>query len=1313
MMSELPAPQPSDSADLPLQLQQNVSGDRNQAIGQVYGGIVLYVSGGRAIINPAPSQPPQTETQTQPAAIGPNPYKGLLAFHESDSAFYFGRSREIQALWDKFRALHEPDSAIRLLPIYGPSGSGKSSLARAGLIPELGNHPLPGRDRARVAVLMPGTQPLQALAAILARIAENDLTPVKKTREFAEELALPNKEGQYDGLQRIASVLPETATFPLIVLVDQFEEVYSLCKDAQERDAFIDNLLHATGDHSRYVSVILTMRSDFLGETQKHPTLNRLFSTQGFLVPTMDEVTLREAISKPAELAGYPLDQATVDLLIEQTEGREGALPLLQFALTRIWEGLRQGVAPAVTLEQIGGVGGALAGEAQRVYDSLSPEEQAIARRVFLGLVQLGEGTRDTRRRAAVENLVSHHDDLAQVQQVLDRFTDPGTRLITCSASSDRIEAEVTHEALFDHWQALNDWLDQSRDNLRFQRQLEESAQHWDQNGRPDGNLWRSPDLDLLIQYHQLRGEDLTPLQLTFFGASKQAEASRKRLRRLGIAGLIVGIVLTTGLSVIAVAQLQRAERRRVEQLATTAKLLIETQPLEASLNAIAADGLSRSLVVRFPQYLPSSSVQESLLDASQRGRENNSLSHQDVVYNANFSPNGQLILTASRDKTAKLWDLQGNLVTTLSGHTNLVWNANFSPDGQSIITYSRDQTAKLWDLQGNLITTLSHQDTVTDASFSSDGEFVLTASRDKTAKLWDVQGNFITTFSGHQDVVTSARFSFDGQSIITASQDKTAKLWDAQGNLIITLFHQDVIWNARFSPDSQFILTASWDKTVKLWDLQGNSITTFSGHQDAVWDARFSSDGQFILSHSRDKTAKLWDLKGNLITTLSGHQDVVNSASFSPDAQHILTTSADQTAKLWDLKGNLINTLSGHQDVINSASFSPDSESILTASRDRTAKLWDFQENLTTIFLGHQNEIYNARFSPNSQSILTASGDQTAKLWDLQGNLITTLSGHQDAIYSTSFSSDSQFILTASGDSIAKLWDSQGDLVTTLSGHQKAIYNTSFSPNGQFVLTASWDGTAKLWDLQGNLITTLFGHKNAITSASFSPNSQLVLTASGDQTAKLWDLQGNLIVNISGHQDTVTKVSFSPDGQFILTASRDHKAKLWDLEGNLITTFFNHQDAIHNIGFSPNGRFILTAAWDGKAKLWDIQGNLITTLSGHQGVISDASFSPDGQFVITSSWDGTAKLWDFQGHLIATLFGHKDRINSVSFSPNGQSILTASRDGTARLWKVWEISRDDLLKKLCDRLRYHPVLTQQSDLSREARQTCERYVWQ
>ena len=444
---------------------------------------IISGSGNRIVIYQQ-YQTIQSEIKSSSETIEPNPYKGLLAFQEEDGDRYFGRKIQIEKLWNLLWTLHENttryETPLRLLPILGPSGSGKSSLARAGLIPELARRPLPGKTQGRVAVLVPGTHPLEALATVLARVATNDATPVCKTREFAEELKRISDAGTYDGLRRIADVLPEIAISPLIVLVDQFEEVYSLCNNATERQQFIENLICAASDLSARVSVVITLRSDFLGETQRHPALNQAIAQQNVIVPAMTVDELRQAIGEPAKQANHPLEDATIDLLIEQSRDREGALPLLQFALTSIWEGILEGRTSIETLRAIGGVGGALAGEAQRIYESLkSNEEKDIARRIFLGLIELGEGNRDTRRRTSVSSLVSNKDTLEQVKDILNRFSVPGVRLITLSNVDGDEIAEVTHEALFENWKLLNDWLDGQRSLIRKQRIIEEFAKQW------------------------------------------------------------------------------------------------------------------------------------------------------------------------------------------------------------------------------------------------------------------------------------------------------------------------------------------------------------------------------------------------------------------------------------------------------------------------------------------------------------------------------------------------------------------------------------------------------------------------------------------------------------------------------------------------------------------------------------------------------------------------------------------------------------------------------------------------------------------
>jgi ABC-type branched-subunit amino acid transport system substrate-binding protein len=548
MQDSLATPDPDS------QIQQSVMGNQNQTVGQVLGGIVIYVSGGQAIINP-PISDVASMGISSPSKIGSNPYKGLLAFQETDGERFFGRGAQINELWKKFRGLYEDETATRLLAIYGPSGSGKSSLARAGLISELARHPLPGRDHASVAVLVPSEHPIESLAIVLARIATKDLSPVAKTREFTKELNKTNSEGFYDGLRRIADTLPEIDISPLIVLVDQMEEVFTLCEEPTEREAFISNLLDAVTKRSKRVSVIITLRSDFLGATQRYPLLNQLIS-QGFFVCAMNAGGLREAITQPALRAGHPLDLGTVNRLIEQTEGRDGALPLLQFALSRIWKGLAEGKEPTETLKAINGVGGSLAVEAQRIYESLNAEKQAIARRVFLRLVQLGEGTKDTRRRIEMKRLASHQDkNLEQVQKVIARFAEPGARLITLAGDAKKMTVEVTHEALFEHWEQLEVWLKDDRKDLLFQRRLEAAAIVWDEeNNRSKGNLWRSPDLDSLRDYHKRSADNMTSLQLEFFNASDNAvkkETNDRRRLRQTITGIVsTGFILLAGLIV-------------------------------------------------------------------------------------------------------------------------------------------------------------------------------------------------------------------------------------------------------------------------------------------------------------------------------------------------------------------------------------------------------------------------------------------------------------------------------------------------------------------------------------------------------------------------------------------------------------------------------------------------------------------------------------------------------------------------------------------------------------------------------------------
>lgn len=521
-------------------------------IGHDASGNILITGDGNVVVVHATKRLETDVPITPSRNLGPNPYKGLAAFQETEGNLFFGRERLIQNLWERFRKLHEsqPNSvqSIRILPVLGPSGSGKSSVVRAGLIPELARQPLPGRNSSRVAVFSPGAHPLEALSSVLAHIVTRDDIPVAKSRELVEELNIKNARGGYDGLRRIAASIPGINESRLVIFVDQFEEIYSQCEDENQVQVFTDNLLEAAIDGSQHVSVILTLRTDFIGETVRYESFNRVISEQGVIVPIMNPEELRRAIAEPANRSGHPLDDALVDLLISQTKNREGVLPLLQFALTRVWEGITRNIEPIETLREIGGVGGALAVEAQRLYDDLESEnDKEIARRAFIKLVRIGADIPTTRRTLSIADIVAHDEDIRHIKNVLARFAAPGARIITLSAEDNGSEiAKISHEALIEHWQQLKKWIADAYDNLLFQYRLEDAARYWDTQERPSGLLWRPPDLYKLREFRKIENSDLTELQIAFSEASEKA-FFRERIFKIGSAVssvILISVVL-------------------------------------------------------------------------------------------------------------------------------------------------------------------------------------------------------------------------------------------------------------------------------------------------------------------------------------------------------------------------------------------------------------------------------------------------------------------------------------------------------------------------------------------------------------------------------------------------------------------------------------------------------------------------------------------------------------------------------------------------------------------------------------------------
>ncbi len=1069
-------------------------------------------------------EPDLSSPQPSPQ-FGANPYRGLNAFQVEDAAVYFGREAQVDRLWTRLRDLYEKryqdPPSIRLLPILGASGSGKSSLARAGLLPELARRPLPGLQQTRVVVMTPGANPLQSLAVVLARIVTQDVSPVEKAAEFERVLKTKTEQGKQDGLQRIANALPAIDVSPLVVLVDQFEEIYSLCKDADERATFIGNLIDAAGTAEGRVSVVLTLRSDFLGEVQQHPQLDQIVgSDQSVIVPAMTVDELRRAIAEPAKQAGHPLDEATLDLLIEQTKGREGALPLLQFALTRIWEGMVAGVAPAETLTQIGGVGGALAGEAQRIYDRLSASEQVIARRIFLGVVQLGEGTRDTRRRVAVDSLLSYKDDPEQVKRVLAQMAAPGVRLLTLAASSTGEDsAEVAHEALFDHWQLLNQWLDESRDDLRFQRRLEEAAQYWQHNNRPDGSLWRPPNLDLLRTYHQRCGDDMTPLQVAFWQASQRAERRRKQFQKLGIGGLAAGFLVTTGLTIFSLFQLQRAERSRLEQYNATGEALAPNDVLASMVNHIAAMGLAQSQFVQFPNWDAESRISYSVVSKSlEQIPEQQVWRHEDGVSSVAITPDGQTIVSGGYDGTVRLWNRDGTpLNQSLTGHEDIVGSVAIAADGQTIVSGGYDGTVRLWNRDGTPLNQplTGHEGGVRSVAITPDGQTIVSGGEDGTVRLWNRDGTPLNQpLSGHEGPVNSVAIAADGQTIVSAGSEGTVRLWNHEG----TPLHQPL-----------------------------------TGHQGQVDSVAIAADGQTIVSGGYDGTVRLWNRDGTLLNQpLIGHELAVLAVAITPDGQTIVSGGEDGTVRLWNRDGIPLNQpLTGHEGTVSSVAITPDGQTIVSGGFDNTVRLWNRDGTpIAQPFTGHESWVSSAAIAADGLTIVSGGGDGTVRLWSRDGTPIAQpFTGHESWVSSVAIAPDGQTIVSGGEDGTVRLWRRDGTPRNqSFTGHEGWVNSVAIAPDGQTIVSGGEDGTVRLWRRDGTSIgQPIRGHEDGVSSVAITPDGQTILSGGRDGVVRLWRRDGTLIGQpIRGHQGWVSSVAIAADGQTIVSGGRDGTVRLW-----------------------------------------------------------------------------------------------------------------------------------------------------------------------
>ncbi|HKQ06771.1 MAG TPA: hypothetical protein VJ464_16675 [Blastocatellia bacterium] len=1096
--------------------------------------------------------------------IPPNPFPGLRPFEFLESYLFFGREDQSERLVEKL-------GRQRFLAVVGTSGSGKSSLVRAGLLPALiGGMMRQAGSAWRVALMRPGNDPLGNLAAALNSL---DAFGSEDEENRSLQIAITETTLRRGNLGLVEAVrqarMPESEN--LIVIADQFEELFRVAQgtkpESAENDkaAFVKLLLEASRQLEVNIYVVLTMRSDYLGDCAQFWELPEAINESQYLVPRLTYEQRRAAITGPAKMGGAEMTPRLVNRLLNDVGDNPDQLPILQHALMRTWDNWQaEGrAAEPVDLrhyEAIGGMSEALSRHADEAYNELPEALHKVAEKTFKALTEKGPDNREVRNPIALRDLCETVSaPPPDVIAVIEAFRRQGRSFLMPPADialTDDTLIDISHESLIRVWTRLSEWVEaESRSARQYQRLAETAMLH----ERGKEGLLRDPALQVALnwrrqndpnpawarRYHPdlsaaLEGEEQQALEpeqvferaMRFLDASRQQRTALLVRRRLAIAGLILLSLVAIVAAVFALKQKKVAEQKTNE---------VEQQKNEA---------VEQGRTVRQLLYVSDMNLAQKAFDD-----KNQAMGYKLL----------NTYLPAPDEEDLRdfdwyyLWRSHHDESAVLRGHTDPVISVAYSPDGKLLASGSKDKTIKLWEVSSGkpLGTLQGHEDSVLSVIFSPDGKVLASSSSDKTIKLWEAgSGKLLSTLEGHGAAVSLVAFSPDGKLLASGSYDKTIKLWEADsGKLLNTLQgHAGFVSSVAFSPDGKLLASASDDATIRLWEVRsGKLLRTLRGHEAPISSVAFSPDGKLLASASDDNTIKLWEVStGRLRNTLQGHADAVYSVIFSPDGKLLASGSYDATIKLWEVSsGKLLRTLQGHADSIPSVIFSPDGKLLASGSWDTTIKLWEVDTNRPpNILQGHANSVFSVAFSPDGKLLASGSYDKTIKLWEAgSGRLLSTLEGHAGFVSSVAFSPDGKLLASGSWDTTIKLWEvSSGKLMNTLEGHKSPVKSVAFSPDGKVLASGSEDLTIKLWEASsGRLLNTLQERAVQVFSVAFSPDGKVLASGSNDKSIKLWEVSsGKPLDTLQGHAASVISVAFSPDGKVLASGSGDDTVRLF-----------------------------------------------------------------------------------------------------------------------------------------------------------------------
>ncbi|MBW4579616.1 MAG: trypsin-like peptidase domain-containing protein [Tildeniella nuda ZEHNDER 1965/U140] len=1143
------------------------------------------------------------------------PYRGLNVFEDKHAEFYFGRDAAIQELIEKLVRHH-------FVAVVGISGSGKSSLVQAGLIKGLQKSSIPGLANLPRCLFRPGNNPLLNLVQSFSHLPGQSLEKIAHGFEIFSDLDLSLEKDNVvlsldEKLSAISSIDLANKIHQIfqhmgvLIVVDQFEHLYSECQDENVRLKFIEVLLALVDEN---IKCLITLRTDFYGIALENYKLATAIKSGQLTLVSMSDEDLVQVITKPAQLLRRNFQPGLVERLVFDVQDRPGDLPLLEFALAELWKkDSMKGVLTISTYKALGystpddknfdGVQGAVAQYAELIWKELSESEQKATRFIFLQLVTPGvvdeqgkQLTKDISRQAW-----KFEWDKPTSQKVVEKLI--AARLLTKGQNFINAQPtiEVAHEALIRAWPRLQRWIKECQPFLEwYVRELAPRMYYWIAEQKDSSYLLPAQKLGQANQWLDEYSNEISEIASEYIQTSlklhNRQEFENKQRKAWFVRGLITVLLIVSMLAGVAVFKWQESEVRQISILTESSNSYFNLdKKFDALLVALRAAKNLKSVYLHGEgtKAQLENSLRQSVFGVSECNRLTG---HQKGVTSVSFSPGGQTIASTSADGTVKLWNKNGRELHTLEGHTGWVLDVDFGSDGQTIASASTDKTIILWSSNGQKLHVLKgHNGSVLSVSFSPDGQTIASASADDTVKLWNKNGEELSTFKGHKDTVTSVDFSPDGQTIASASKDGTIRIWSTSGAKTNKLeAHSNWVYSIKFSPDGKRLASASRDGTIKIWSIDGQLLDTLKGHRDRVYSVNFSPDGKRLASASRDGTIKIWSIDGQLLNTLKGHEINVTGASFSPDGKVLASAGADGMVRLWSLADQSLQTFRGHKGWVRSINFNSSGETLVSTGADGLVKLWDVAGKDLNFIQKESDWVRNASFSPNDELIATANADGTVTVWTLSGQEIKVFNGHKNNVIDVDFSPSGETIASASLDKTLKLWSLNKQEFYTLVGHQDWVFSVKFSPDGQTLTSASDDSTIKLWSLNGRLIHTFTGHGYGVYSVSFSPDGRSIASASGDGTVKLWRLDEKLgeqePKTFRGHNGGVLDVKFSPDGKLIASASRDGTVKFWDLDGRELSTLRGHTDQVRSLSFSPNGKVLASASDDGTIKTWSTE---------------------------------------------------------------------------------------------------------------------------